>query len=365
MYIPYWDYKYILTFIGWFNRRMKKILKFLPLIIAAFILYFLIYPNYENIIRVYHESKRTYLLISMLAALGSYFFMSLSLYEMLKIMGHKIPFLQTFSITMISTAVNYFFSTAGASGFAIRTHLLNKRKVPVSICITTSVVLTAFIYLILGFIVFQSFILHMISIKKINLQVLEGFIGTLFIFLIPFLLTLIMYNHRFRNRWAIRIYYFVNSTIYQITKYQIPKEDFREFKNQLNHGVSILHKKRYELHKVLFYVLLDWVFNIMVLYFAFLSLDIKLSLVKIIIGFSFGMIMTVIPILPSGLGAMEFVIANFYSNYGVPIESAIFASLVFRVSYYIIPSLVSLVMFYGIKIAEPEIKYDANKKEDI
>ncbi|MCX7641409.1 MAG: flippase-like domain-containing protein [Elusimicrobiales bacterium] len=335
---------------------IKFIYRYLPLIIAIIILSWLIYPNYEKIIAIYEISQKKFLFLSFISSTLSYVFMSLSLYEMLKILGYKIPFNQTFSITLISSTVNYFISSAGISGFALRTHLLNIRKIPVSIAITISVVLTAFIYLILGFIILQSFFLYFLEIKKINIQILEGFIGSLLIFLIPFFMTVIIYNHRFRNRWAIRIYYFINSTLYQITKYSIAKENFRDFKNQLNYGIKILHSKKMELPKVAGYVLLDWIFNIMVLYFAFKSIGVNLSATSLIIGFSFGMIMTVIPLLPSGLGIMELVMTAYYSNYNISIESAIFASLVFRTFYYVIPFFISSMFYYGIKIAEPQIK---------
>ncbi|MEF3280179.1 MAG: flippase-like domain-containing protein [Elusimicrobiota bacterium] len=337
---------------------MKKIFKFIPLIVASVILYFLIYPNYHKIIKIYYVSSKFWLFMAFVAAMGSYFFMSLSLNEMLKIMGYKISFLNSFSITMISTTVNYFFSSAGASGFAIRTHLLNKKGIPVSICLSTSVVLTALIYLVLGLIIFQSFFLYFIEIRKLNIQIIEGAAGSFIVLFLSFFMAIIIYSYRFRNRWAIRIFYFINSTLYQITKYQIPKEDFRDFKNKLNHGINILHKRKYELPKVMGYVLLDWMLNIIVLYFAFLSINIKIPLLKLIIGFSFGMVMTIIPVLPSGLGAMEVVISGFYSNCGIPLESAIFASLVFRIFYYIIPSIISMVMFYGMKIVEPDIDRD-------
>lgn len=337
---------------------MKKFLKFLPAILAFIILFYLIYPNYRELIYVYKISSKFYLFCSFIAAMMSYIFMSLSLYEMLKIMGYKLDFSTVTGITFISTAVNYFVSTAGASGFAIRTHLLNKRKVPISICITTSVVITAFLYLVLGFIVLQGFILHLFEIRKINNQIIEGLIGSIVIFVIPLVLTLVIYNHKFRNRWAIRIYYFINTVLYNITKYKIPKEDFKEFKQQLNCGIDILHTRKYELHKVLIYILLDWVFNILVLYFAFRSVNVHLSLIHLIIGFSFGMIMTVIPVLPSGLGAMEFVMSSFFNNQGVSLETAIFASLVFRFFYYVIPSIMSFIMFYGLKLVEPEIARD-------
>lgn len=282
--------------------------------------------------------------------------MSLSLYEMLKILGYSIRFLDIFSITLISSTVNYFISSAGISGFALRTHLLNIRGIPISIAVTISVVLTAFIYLILGFIILQSFILYFLEIKKISIIILEGFFGSLLIFLIPFLMTIIIYNHRFRNRWAIRIYFFINKTLYQITKYKIPKEDFRDFKDQLNFGIKILHIKKSELPKVAGYILLDWIFNILVLYFAFKSIMIELNLPSLVIGFSFGMLMTIIPLLPSGLGIMEFVMSTYYSNYNIPFEAAVFASLVFRIFYYVIPFLMSSILYYGMRIAEPNIK---------
>jgi uncharacterized protein (TIRG00374 family) len=332
-----------------------KLIKYIPLIIALIILYFLIYPNYQKLIEIYKSSSKKYLFLSFLSSFVSYTFMSLSLYEMLKIFGWKVDFLKTFYITLISTTVNYFFSSGGASGFALRMHLLHKRKVPVSVSLTTSIVLTAFIYLILGLIVMQSFILYFIEIKKINKTMIEGFIGSTLIFLVPFVMSLVLYNHRFRNRWAIRIFYFINNTLYQITKYHIPREDFRDFKNKLNTGIAVLHTRKYELPKVLMYVLLDWIFNIMVLYFAFLAVGVRLSISDAVIGFSFGILITVLPILPSGLGIMEFVLANFYSNLGISIETAIFASLVMRFFYYILPSLFSLMIFYGVKIVDEDI----------
>lgn len=343
---------------------IRFIFKYLPLLIATAILIWLVYPNYDKIISIYHTSDKKFLILSFFSSILSYLFMSLSLYEMLSILGYRISFIDNFSITMISTTVNYFISSAGISGFALRTHLLNLRKIPVSIAITISVVLTAFIYLILGFIILQSFILYFFEIKKVNLQILEGFLGAFLVFLIPFFMTIIVYNHRFRNRWAIRIYYFINKTLYHITKYSIKKEDFREFKNKLNHGVSILHRRKLELPKVAAYVLFDWIFNIMVLYFAFKAVEINISIHSLIIGFSFGIIMTVVPFLPSGLGIMELTMSAYYSNYGIPIESAVFSSLVFRLFYYVIPFIISMILYYGIKIAEPSTQ-DFNKNKEV
>lgn len=286
------------------------------------------------------------------------------MHECLKILHYRINFPTVFSITLISSTINYFISSAGASGFALRMHLLNKRGVSTSISITISVILTVFIYFTLGIIITQGIILYILEIKALNLRIVEGLIGVLVVFFIPFILTIIVYNHRFRNRWAIRIYYFVNETLYHITKYRIPKEDFRSFKNQLNNGIKILHLKKNELPKVAGYVLLDWIFNILVLYFAFRSVGINIPIPSLIIGFSFGMVMTAVPVLPSGLGLMELVLSTYYSNQGISTETALFASLVFRFFYYVIPFMISTILYYGIKIAEPQICLEKEVRND-
>jgi len=56
--------------------------------------------------------------------------------------------------------------------------------------------------------------------------------------------------------------------------------------------------------------------------------------------------------LPGGLGAMEAAMTAAYSQMGIEVGHALTASLLFRLFYYIVPSLVSILIYWGLKVSE-------------
>jgi len=343
------------------KKSNKKVI-YIPIIVSIIILFFLIYPKYNEIIYVIKSAKISYLIFSLFFANFSYFLMGLSLWETLKIMRHKISLISSWAIALVSTSVNYFLSSGGISGFAVRAHLLSKRKVPYSICLTSSVVISVFIYLVLDIIILQSFVYQFFKTGILNNQLIEGFIGAFFILGISVFLISMLYHHEFRSLWAKRLYHIVNRIVYFFSRTEIPKEDFNEFESQLNEGIAKIHENKYELPKVILYITLDWLSNIFSLYFAFKAIGVNISFYQLTIGFAFGMLMTVIPILPSGLGAMEAAMATAYAGMGIEWEKGIVAALIFRIFYYIVPSIISLFVYMGLKMSEPHYHYDIETK---
>lgn len=344
------------------KNKKNKFFIYFPILLSALILFFLIYPKYEEIYNTIKSAKLSFLILSLFFANLSYLFMGLSLHETLKIMRHKISILTASAITLVSNSVNYFLSSGGISGFAVRTHLLSKRKVPYSISLTSSVVISVFIYLVLDIMILIGFTFQLIKTRVMTNQLLEGFLGAIIILFVSIFLISILYHHEFRSVWAKRIYHLINYIVYFFSKKEIPKEDFYTFEAQLNEGILKIHENKYELPKVVMYVTLDWLSNIFSLYFAFQSINVKISFSQLIIGFAFGMIMTVIPILPGGLGAMEAAMATAYAGMGIKWESGIVAALIFRVFYYIIPSIISLFVYLGLKMSEPYYHYTQEHK---
>lgn len=338
-------------------NKTKKLSFFLPVFISLLILFILTYPKYEEIINTIKSAKMFFLILSLIFANLSYFLMGLSLYETLKIMRHKISIFAAWAIAMVSSSVNYFLSTGGISGFAVRAHLLSKRKVPYSISLTSSVVISVFIYLVLDIILIFGFIYQFIKTHTMTNQLLEGFIGSIIILFVATFLISILYNHEFRSIWAKKIYHGINHIVYFFSKREILEEDFFTFESQLNEGILKIHENKYEIPKVVAYITLDWLVNLVSLYFAFQAINVKISFSQLIIGFAFGMIMTVIPVLPGGLGAMEAAMATAYAGMGIGWGSGIVAALIFRVFYYIIPSIISLFVYMVLKMSEPHYHY--------
>ena len=340
------------------HKIREKIYIYIPISISLLILFFLIYPKYDLILNTTKNANIYYLSLSLFFSFFSYFLMGLSLWESLKIMNNYIPLKDSVGIALVSSTVNYFVSSGGVSGFAVRAHLLSKRHVPYSICITSSVVLTALIYLVLDAIIFLGFFMQFVKTGEFTGSLIEGLIGAILLFLLSLFFVTILYHHEFRNKWAVRIYHLLNNFLYIFSKKEIPQEDFKNFESQLNEGIIKIHERKYELPKVVLYVALDWISNILILFFAFKAVSVKISFAKLVIGFAFGMIMTIIPILPGGLGAMEAAMATAYFHMDIAWEKAIVAVLIFRVFYYLIPSIISIFVYFGLKISEPKFRYE-------
>ena len=331
----------------------KKPALYAPLVLSLGILAWLIYPNLGEMALTVRNSNLWWLLLSFGFAVSSYAFMGFTLWEVLRILGIRLPFLEVAGIAFVSTTVNYFVSSAGISGFATRAHLLGKRKVPYGASVTSSVVITVLVYLALALIVVEGAALQFIQTPDFNHSMAEALTGVAAVLGFAFTLTLLFFHHELRAAWARRMFIAVNHMIFFFSKKRIPRENFEKFERQLDEGIRTIHGRKYELPKVVGYVFCDWISNIMVLYFAFKAVGISLGATTLIAGFAFGMLMTIIPILPGGLGAMEAAMTAAFSGMGISVAQALTASLLFRLFYYLLPAFASVFIYWALRVSEP------------
>ncbi|MBI4655432.1 MAG: flippase-like domain-containing protein [Elusimicrobia bacterium] len=332
----------------------SKLFVVLPAALSVAILIWLIYPRAHALLDVLKNADLFFLGFCMVFAVSSYSFMGLTLWEVLKLLHYRLPFWETGGIALVSTAANYFFSSGGISGFALRAHLLSKRRIPYGICVTTSVVISVFIYLVLSILILQGMILQLLKTHEFGLRFFESLLGIIFLLGFAFFLVLLFFRHEMRSKWSKKLYHGVNHIIYFFSKKEIPRETFNQFEHQLNRGIHTIHSRKYELPKVIGYVCMDWISTLLILYFAFMAVGINMGTSKLIIGFSFGMAMTVIPVLPGGLGAMEAAMTAVFFQMGISWEKALAASLIYRFFYYLLPAFFAIFIYWGLKISEPE-----------
>jgi len=331
----------------------KKLALYAPLALSLGILVWLIYPNMGDLVLTIRSANPWWLLLSFACAVSSYTFMGFTLWEVLRILGIRLPFLEVAGIAFVSTTVNYFVSSAGISGFATRAHLLGKRKVPYGASVTSSVVITVLIYLALALIVVEGAVLQFMQTPDFNRSMMEALIGVAAVLGFAFTLTLLFFHNELRAAWARKLFLAVNHVIFFFSKKEIPRENFEKFERQLDEGIRTIHGRKYELPKVVGYVFCDWVSNMLILYFAFKAVGISLGATTLVAGFAFGMLMTIIPILPGGLGAMEAAMTAAFSGMGIPVAQALTASLLFRLFYYLLPACASVFIYWALHASEP------------
>ncbi|HNW44842.1 MAG TPA: lysylphosphatidylglycerol synthase transmembrane domain-containing protein [Elusimicrobiales bacterium] len=323
-----------------------------PAALSLGILIWLVYPNLGAMAETIGNSRPGWLLLSGCFAVSSYIFMGLTLWEVLRIMGISLPFREVSGIALVSTTVNYFVSSAGISGFATRAHLLGKRGVPYGASVTSSVVITVLIYLALAFIVIEGSVLRFLHAPAFDRGMLETLAGVCIVLGFAFGLTLLFFHNELRAVWARRLFLAANRVIFFFSRKEIPRENFDKFERQLDEGIQTIHGRKYELPKVVGYVFCDWVSNMLILYFAFKAVGVSLATATLVAGFAFGMLMTIIPILPGGLGAMEAAMTAAFTGMGVATAQALTASLLFRLFYYLLPAFASVFVYWQLRSSE-------------
>src|SRR3989339_858669 len=134
----------------------------MPLGLSVFIILWLIFSSICELSDIAARARWGYLWLALCASAASYLFIGLSLWETLRLLGHRLPLWETSGVALVSTAANYFVSSAGISGFALRAHLLSKRGVQYGVSVTSSVLITVLLYAVLALIVIQGCVLMLL-----------------------------------------------------------------------------------------------------------------------------------------------------------------------------------------------------------
>lgn len=337
---------------------MKKSVKYLIYSVAVLfsvgILAVMIYQAQDSFVKIWQGVKTKYLFLSLLSSVLIYIAMGMSLYEVLRIMGRRINKGAAIGIALVSTTVNYLISSFGASGFALRAHLLNRRRVPFGMCVTASIVITVLLYFVLAVIILQGSVLMLFNSSATTLQLLQNFGLIVVMCAVCAVVTAFLFNDVWRYKGIRNIFRLLNKFLFHVFGALIPKGTYDNFMDQLEEGIDLIHQKKNKLTLTIIYVCADWFFTIMVLYFAFRAVGIHLSAGVLIAGFAVGMVTTLIPILPSGLGAMELAMTAVFAQMGIDWDAALMAILIYRVVYYVIPGMISIFIYWGLHLSSPD-----------
>lgn len=339
-------------------RRKRRLVLGAGILVSAAILSYLVFRNLNAIRRVSDDIRWGWVWAAVGCALGSYAMVGLALGEVLGLLGHVLSFAEVFGIAFVSTTANYFVSTAGVSGFALKAHLLRKRQVPYGITLTASVLSSAILYIVLAVIIAQGMVYLVLRLQGSRIAVLESAVGLLILLAVTVPLLVLFFNERARSKLTRKAFHWANRGAFFFSKSEIPREDFEEFEEQLARGLEAVRNGKGELTRTIIYTCGDWVLSMMTLYLAFRAVGLKLPIGHLTAGFTAGMAATLIPVLPGGLGVVEGSMAAIFESLGIDWGKALVAVLLYRMAYYVIPGLISVFILWGLKVSEPAIIED-------
>ncbi len=295
----------------------------------------------------------------LLCALASHAMVGLALSETLAVLGHSLGGPSVLGIALVSTTSNYLLSTGGVTGFALKAHLLHKRRVPVATTITASAVTSAILYAVLAVILAQGLAALLLGGGGARVAVLESALGLLGLLAVAGFLLTAFFSRSVRGRLSHRLFRMTNRAAFSLSSKEIPPEDFAEFEVQLTQGLARIRAGKGRLTATILYTCLDWGFAMASLWMCFRAVRVTLPLGRLSAAFTTGQAATLIPVLPGGLGAAEGSIAALMGGFGIAAGTALVAAMLFRLVYYVIPSLLSVLVLWGLKVSEPEVLRDA------
>jgi uncharacterized protein (TIRG00374 family) len=325
---------------------------------AAAIGMIIVATDAKSLVRVIGSVRPTMLLFPALCTVGSYAAMAASYRRIAAAAGLALPFGEMLKVTLASTAANYVFSTGGLSGLAVRSYFFSQKHgmssgnaVSISLAQTflTNLVLLAFLFWGLlnllvegrvrgtsGFIVAFLFVLSIVLCSG-AVAIVASRAARLRLFAVLLAIPDLLSRALHRRGDAIRA---------RLTL----------FEAELHEGVDFLIARGRHMAAPLAYIGVDWFLMLATLYSSFYCVSSPVPMHVVVIGFSTGVFLSIINLVPGGFGIMEGSMAAVFAAFGVPLETAVVATVIFRVSYYVLPLLLTLAFLQPmLAVARPHV----------
>lgn len=263
--------------------------------------------------------------------------------------GSRLPFRTWLRMTFVSNTANYLVTSAGLSGFAVRMLLLAQEGVSSGRAVVISLVQTFLTNLTLSGFILAGFA-HLVLRQRLEGAPLTAAATAVGVFVGLLLVFVVLGSHRVLRRRALAC---LADTVDRLLRRLAParapsRRQLLRFVHNLNEGVEFLLARKASMLVPAAWITFDWVLTLGIIWVAFRSVGHPIPLGLVLIGFGVGVVLSLVGIIPGGLGLMEGSMTAVYVSLGVPLEPTVVAVIIFRFAYYVVPLLVSVFLFRGL-----------------
>lgn len=303
----------------------------------------------QELLRTARSVHPAALAVPMLLSILSYAAMARSYQGIADVAGRHLPFRDWLRITFVSNTANYLVTSAGLSGFAVRMLLLSQQGVSSGRAVLISLVQTFLTNFTLLIFILGGMITLVIR-KHIGgallLVATAAVVGFALLLCVAFVLAV---NPELRRRTLLRLTVTVHAVGRRIAPSWTPRRArLYRLQRNLNQGLDFLLKRKKRMVVPTGWILFDWVLTVGVLWAAFWAVNTPLPLSVVMMGFGVGLFFSLVSFVPAGLGIMEGSMTAVFVSLKVPYESSVVAVLIFRLTYQVVPLVVSLFLFHGL-----------------
>ncbi len=316
--------------------------------LLAFVILFA-FTDVRELWRVLADADHVLLLLPLACVAASYLTMALSYQGIALAADERFRFLDMLKITLVANSLNYLVATGGLSGFAARTYYFTRRSMPAEKAVVISLAqtfltnITLLAFVLLGF-------SYVVTAHELDGAALTSTaVLTVSFLLVALGAGVVLLNRALRRRALLLTADLTYRTFRKLRPASgLSRISLRRYMATLDHGIAFLLASKRKMIAPLVFIILDWVFTILILHTSFLAIRELLPFGQTVVGFSVGIVLSFLSLIPGGLGVMEGSMSAIFAGMGVPFEVAVAAALLFRTFYYIVPLVVSLVFLRGI-----------------
>jgi len=304
--------------------------------------------DFDELWRTLASADPRLLPLPVLCVALSYVTMALSYQGISRAAGGFIPFSEMLKITFVANTLNYVLATGGLSGFAARMYYFTRLDVPANTAVVISLAQTFMTNVtLLGFVL--GGFLYVVTTQPMQRPTLAlAAIGLTVLLVAAIVVAFLLLHERVRRRTLFWLSQAVYTILHRVQSRWTPKRThIWRYQFNLNRGISFLLSRKRHMLMPLLYIILDWLLTILILHTAFLAMRYDIRFSQTVVGFAVGITLSFLSLIPGGLGVMEGSMAAVFASMGVPFETAVVAVLLFRLTYYILPLLLSLFFLHG------------------
>jgi uncharacterized protein (TIRG00374 family) len=263
----------------------------------------------------------------------------------------RLPFRDWLRITFVSNTVNYLVTSAGLSGFAVRMYLLAQQGVPSGRAVLISLVQTFLTNFTLLLVILGGFVALVVNATLPHPAIVAASVAVCAFTAALAWAVVLVFNRRLRRRTL----FFLANAAHVVLRKLVPRWTpgrvrLWRFQHDLNNGLEFLLASKNKMTAPAFWILLDWALTVSILWSAFRAVNYSIAPGLVVVGFAVGICLSLVSLVPGGLGVMETSMTAVFVGLGVPAEPAVVAVLIFRVAYYILPLLASLFFFHTVML---------------
>lgn len=326
------------------NARLRRGLLLTGIGLVLVYAWMLVVTDEAGLVRTLEQADLRLLPLPLLATLLSYVTMSLSYEGIALAAGCRISSLDMLRITFVANTANYVLPTGGLSGFALRLVMLSKKGVPGG-----RAVLVSFTQTVLTNVMLMVFIVYGLVHLMLSGRLTTAAIVALSILVVGLSLflggcMLMVYRRKLRARLLSAASDLSLRTLDRFAKRDALETRVRRFFLHLEEGMAFFADRPRAMVAPMVWIFLDWLFTVGVLYTACIAVGAHVTYGEAAIAFSVGIVVAIASFVPGGVGVLEVALAGMFATVGVPTEQSVLAIFVFRITFYVIPVLLSLVL---------------------